>query len=314
MTKKNREAYVQTQKDRQDRLVEKGFFNGDGGNAEYKGKRFGCPYHLQRTDNNFFGKSFTEIGKYYTHYEIEGTDEWNSAISSQVSCLNHLWFVRKRLDVATAILKGIDDTVAEALPIKEGTDEGFVAFEIVGEKNYLREKGGHGRGKKSTSIDAVMCAHMIDGTKKLVLIEWKYTECFDKKDKRKSDHGTDRVAIYKRFLDVADSPINHGMDEQKLFTGTYEQLMRQTLLAHEMRKEHAWGADDYIHLLVVPKANLNMRMATASGVCELERNWKDMLKDRPRFRLFDPEDLLNPATRCADTEDWCQYLKTRYWG
>jgi hypothetical protein len=53
-------------------------------------------------------------------------------------------------------------------------DGGFLAYEWIGEKNYLRERG-QTRGANRTSLDALMVAEA-EGQRLLLLIEWKYTE------------------------------------------------------------------------------------------------------------------------------------------
>jgi len=49
-------------------------------------------------------------------------------LSSQIACLNHLYFIRQREDLATAILKSIDPDVDKAVPV----DDGYVEFEFIG--------------------------------------------------------------------------------------------------------------------------------------------------------------------------------------
>jgi len=71
-------------------------------------------------------------------------------LSSQIACINHLYFLRQRPDAATAVLQGISDKFESA----ELVDDGLVAFEVVGDKNYLGERS-HTRGANATSIDAV---------------------------------------------------------------------------------------------------------------------------------------------------------------
>jgi hypothetical protein len=69
-------------------------------------------------------------------------------LSSQVACLNHLYFLRQRTDLSIAILKNIDGRILKA-PI---VDNGFVGFEIIGKDNYLNERN-HIRGANSTSVE-----------------------------------------------------------------------------------------------------------------------------------------------------------------
>jgi len=52
-------------------------------------------------------------------------------LSSQVACINHLYFPRQRKDTATAILKNISEKIEEAVIV----DDGYVEFEAVGKIN-----------------------------------------------------------------------------------------------------------------------------------------------------------------------------------
>jgi hypothetical protein len=94
-------------------------------------------------------------------------------LSSQVSCINHLYLLRKYQDYATVILTNIDKRIVSAEIVRDGYgDDGYVEFESWGTKknnNPLNEKE-HGilpDGKKwirqrrafSTSVDAVMVGY-----------------------------------------------------------------------------------------------------------------------------------------------------------
>ena len=57
-------------------------------------------------------------------------------LSSQVACVNHLYFARQRADVATGILKSVDDSIDSAVVV----DDGFVEFEVIGAEDYLNER------------------------------------------------------------------------------------------------------------------------------------------------------------------------------
>jgi hypothetical protein len=76
-------------------------------------------------------------------------DPTGHLLSSQVACVNHLYWLRQRRDLATAVLKGIEPTICDALPI----DTGYVAFEYIGSRQYLKEPA-FTRGANCTSVDA----------------------------------------------------------------------------------------------------------------------------------------------------------------
>jgi hypothetical protein len=88
----------------------------------------------------------------------EGDEPTGHLLSSQVSCLNHLYAIRQRPDLANAVLRAIDAEVLEA----EVVDDGYVEFEVIAEHSYLGESP-FSRGKYCTSIDAFMIGRIFGG-------------------------------------------------------------------------------------------------------------------------------------------------------
>ncbi|MCX6234452.1 MAG: hypothetical protein NT175_06960 [Bacteroidetes bacterium] len=260
-----------------------------------------------------------DVINYFKRNNIQFWDTKNEPtghlLSSQIACLNHLYFVRQRRDIATAILQGIDKKVRNALIMNNGSDSGYVDFEIIGAKNYLGEKI-HTRGANSTSVDAMMLAGLDNGLRKLYFIEWKYVESYPKTSKAEGDSGKTRIKTYTPLLAQSDCPIN-VTDVEGLFTEPYYQLMRQTLLAHEMIKAKEYGADLYFHIHVIPKDNKELKDTnTAEGKLigkTLEETWKNVLKSPDLYKAIDPKDFLDPARACIDCIAPLTYLEQRYW-
>jgi len=244
-----------------------------------------------------------------------GNEPTGHLLSSQIACINHLFFVRQRGDIATSILKGVDNNVKIALKMDSGLDSGYVDFEVIGSKNYLGEKL-HTRGANSTSVDAVMLAELNNGTRKIYFIEWKYVESYNKTSKAEGESGKTRQNIYFPLLNQPDCPIKSSNIEG-LFTEPYYQLMRQTLLAHQMIKAREYQADSYFHIHVIPKDNKELKdVNTADGKLKgnkLEDTWKNVLKSPDLYKAIDPSDFLNPAHTCLDCIAPMTYLKQRYW-
>jgi len=237
-------------------------------------------------------------------------------LSSQISCINHLFFLRQRQDIATAVLQGIDRNVKCAVRIeKNESDDGFVVFEENGQKNYLNEKSRI-RGAHSTSIDAVMLAEMKDGTRKLFFINWNFAECFCGHSKAIDVKAAFSSQVYKPFLDDPASPIKQ-CDQEGLFIEPYFQLMRQTLLGNEMAKANEYGATDYSFLYIAPTKNkelLNVNVAACRfGGSKLSETWSNILKKPGKYYYLDPEEFLEPAHYCNDTRTILSYLQQRYW-
>jgi hypothetical protein len=57
-------------------------------------------------------------------------------LSSQVACVNHLYLLRQRPDLAKAVLAAVDPEVVEATIV----DDGYVEFEFIGKCPRLEER------------------------------------------------------------------------------------------------------------------------------------------------------------------------------
>ncbi len=237
-------------------------------------------------------------------------------LSSQIACINHLFFMRQRQEVATAVLKGVDNNVKNAVRIEKSEyDNGFVVFEENGQKNYLNEKSRI-RGSLSTSLDAIMLGEMKNGTRKLFTINWNYTEYYWGHSKPMHDKSVFCSQTYKPFLNDPASPIKF-CDQEGLFIEPYFKLMRQTLLSHEMTKANEFGATDYAYLFIAPFENedlLNVNVAAnrLSG-SKLPETWTNILKCPGKYIVLSPKDFIEPATYCNDTKTITSYLQMRYW-
>lgn len=258
-------------------------------------------------------------------FKRNGIPFWDSGdkptghlLSSQIACINHLYFVRQRQDIATAILQSVDSNIKTALRMDNGAlGSGFVDFEVIGAKNYLGEKL-HTRGANSTSVDAVMLAELYNGHRKLIFIEWKYVEQYkNSPSKALGDSGQTRLKIYRPLLEQNDCPF-YVTNIEGLFTEPYYQLMRQTLLANEMVKANEYGATSYLHLHLIPTANIDLKnVNTAAGKLEglmLQDTWTRLLKFPDQYKAVDPKDFILAAEKCEDTLSWTTYLQKRYWG
>lgn len=178
---------------------------------------------------------------------------------------------------------------------------GYISFEVVSSKDYLNEAKGGGltRGSQCTSIDAVIIAKR---KKEIVLlpIEWKFVEKSAQLKNVDDPHGS----IY--------------------FQEPYYQLMRQTLWAEQVLEHDdtvVKGAEDYIHVHVVPKENINLLNRKYKADWDnrhgMVANWKAMLNNPEKYLCIDPKDLfagLRSDKNLADRySGLLQYLEARYW-
>lgn len=226
-------------------------------------------------------------------------------LSSQVACVNHLFLLRDNQAGATALLRAIDPAVEMA----EIVDDGFVEFEFIGERQHLKEPS-FTRGANCTSIDAAMIGRRKDGSRHIFLIEWKYTEEYGVEDK----YIEKRARVYDALITAEDSPFEHR--EPKVFYyEPFYQLMRQTLLGHELARHHDHGCTAYMHVHVCPQANTDFHLRmTSPGILgeSVAKAWAATLKDPQLFISTTPEALLSPALEHCD-QLWCDYLRNRYW-
>jgi hypothetical protein len=297
------------------------FFRAEG-NGEFNGKAY--PFILKDAKLNLWEGIRDDAISYFSENKISW---WESTaacptghlLSSQAACVNHLYLLRQRHDMATAVLKNIDEDIISA----EKLDDGYVEFEVIGQKNYLGERQ-HTRGANATSVDAVMLGRK---AKKniLVLIEWKYTENYSGECLYGTEDYGPRPDLYNPLLEEPECPINKEkarMDPAEpfkaLYYEPYYQLMRQTLLGWKMADANEYGADDYIHLHIVPEENREMLEVVTSKELKpienlMQEAWEYVLKDNSKYRLISPQNFLEPLMRERDTKSLLQYLEKRYW-
>jgi hypothetical protein len=231
--------------------------------------------------------------------------------SSQVACVNHLEPARIDRELARGIARNVDQTFVDVLAVEDG---GFVAYEWIGEQNYLGEPGPRIRGANITSLDALMCAQRSDGMRVLLVIEWKYLESNGPESVATSARGTDRVATYQHLFEKASCPIKRGV-HQRLFFEPYYQLMRQTLLAWQMVEHNEQEASTWLHVHVVPELNEALR-GGGRGAPELigetlAEKWRSALKQPERYLLTTPTELV-AGVEGGRWSGWRRWLRERY--
>jgi hypothetical protein len=227
-------------------------------------------------------------------------------LSSQIACVNHLYYLRQRKDLATAVLRGIDNSITEALII----DDGYVEFEFIGCRNYLREKSWE-RGANCTSVDAVMIGKNKSGKKTFFLIEWKYTEYYHKDDK----YCPPRAEIYDDLISDKNSPFTKK-DVKIYYFEPFYQMMRQTLLGWKLIEYKDHCCSDYYHIHVIPDENVDLLNNITSPHLEgnnIKQAWKSTLNDPNKYISVSPKDFLNPCSEIVDSQSFLSYLKKRYW-
>lgn len=249
----------------------------------------------------------------------------NHLCCSQSACVNCLWPMTRDADLLASVFRPFFPDLAEVLPFKadeplpDGTDP-FLAFEWIGTRNYLGERGNPQRGANATSADFAFRFRRYDGRIQLVLGEWKYTEYYSRKE---PNPNPTQLRVYreafKRWKAVQPRLPNY----RSFFVEPFYQLMRLTLLAQEMERARHDGegemeADVVSVLTVVPKANREYHdRFTSPDFARYGRTvpstWA-YLAPPDRFLSITGESLLTVIEEVVpeDLQPWSHYLITRY--
>jgi hypothetical protein len=223
----------------------------------------------------------------------------NHLLSSQVQCVNALGQMVADPDRIVRALAPILGT-AEVDQIEPGR---WLTFEYIGSEDYLHEavSGKRIRGAHCTSVDAAFVHRTQDGLRELVLIEWKYTEHYGRRTVVPAKDAV-RYQRYGRLLSAPDSPIvTDLLPFEDLLQEPLYQLVRQQLLANELEKAGAHGADRVRVLHVLPAGNgayqssLHGTLAPLLGATVKEM-WQRLLRRADRFVSVDNALFLDPET------------------
>lgn len=326
------ESYPQTkykldEEERQKKLIrsKSPVFDGAKGELFYieeRGEWLPSPKVIQRREStkNLF-KDIRETAIQY--FELNDIEWWGQSenlyfptghvLSSQIHCLNHLFAIRADHDAVLKIIQSIFNDIKDVLP--SPIDEkfcymerfpyetpSFISFEFIyNNREYLHERCNK-RGANCTSVDAFIYAIDKDDNYILIPIEWKYTEAYNQDDdKRVKDD-----VIQKRYLDLVnqeDSNLSRW-NENYYWDPQYE-LARQTLLIEQIIRNKPFPACDYRHIVVCPRDNTEMMQDAKS--------FRESLKNKSKFRIIDPQELLSPIAEDKNYEDLITYLQIRYW-
>ena len=257
----------------------------------------------------------------------------NHLCCSQSFCVN-FWFPFKDAPgPLKLVLRGLGYDVAEMLPFEldrcpSDNAPGYMAFEWIGERNYLAEgrdgkvarDGARKRGQHVTSLDFACRFRRSDDTIQIVAGEWKYTERYtNDRCLRFSRNGTDRLGTYEPTFNHIDCQVRlNGLSQDALFFDPFDQLMRQQLLCSAMEREAEMESDVVSLLHIVPKANRDFVNRVTSPelrsiASDVHGAWSRLVK-AGRFTGTYAEDVLPLVCRHAPKRDWASYMTRRYRG
>lgn len=257
-------------------------------------------------------------------------------VSSQIACINHLFFIKHDKDAVLSVINGIKGMPVRFkevlnVPCDKGKDN-YIAFEVIASRDYLHEKCLK-RGQLCTSVDALVYAVDENGECWLIPIEWKYTETYDIDDKSTEADPNKEVGNeakgetrLSRYCNIdGDNLIGNSKQLKSLptykhtiyFQEPFYQLMRQTLWAEcicKNKDEKVLPAEHFVHIHVCPQDNVELLNKHYAGVTDkltMEKAWRDMLTNQSLYHLVDPKDLMEPIAESYP--ELYNYLKYRYW-
>ena len=160
----------------------------------------------------------------------------------------------------------------------------------------------------------------LDGTRQIVLIEWKYTEFYSPDDRQIAASGTDRTAIYRHLYARDDFPLNKDLLPSfgALFYEPFYQLLRQQMLAYEMEKAHELGAERVSLLHLAPAHNKDFQTVTSPSLRDLGETvidvWRCLVREPSRFDSVSVEQLFGRFVieQFPELQRWWQYITARY--
>jgi hypothetical protein len=245
----------------------------------------------------------------------------NHLCDSQVCCVNLLFPLADQPGALADMLRPLYPGLREMLPVEAGQ---YVAFEWIGDKNYLGEGAisnrRRTRGANCTSADAAVLFSRNDRIRQMVLIEFKYTESYGQTSLAVSRGGTDRTSIYAPLFEHDDGPLDRGRVPgfADLFYEPFYQFMRQQFLAHEMEQAHELGADAVSVLHIAPEHNGEFQRVTSPGLVPLGDKatnvWASLLRTPGRFLSVSSERLFGGLAfaEYPALYPWLIYIRARY--
>lgn len=299
-------------------------FNDDPGGGEFGGHKY--EFVLADGKNNLYPPLLDEnnkniekntVIKYFMDNKIawwRGDVPTGHVLSSQVACINHLFYLRHDKDAVMQLLSSFSDDFDDVLKIKTDKEPyGYIQFEAVSTGNNLNE-GIPTRGTNCTSVDALVYARHKNGEKWIIPIEWKYTEEYNSEDKSFGKSGAIRLERYIALINKSEQ-VNPEY-WQWCFYEPFYQLMRQTLWTEQIIRKKAdeeIKADNYMHLHIIPNENKDLLNKTyPCSKMNMEDTWRKCIINQDKYKIISPQDFLKKVSGGKYSE-LKKYLTIRYW-
>ena len=293
----------------------------------YRGRPRQFCLPLEDADENLFEEIRAGALEYFKRNQIKwhqgrGSSPSNHLCSSQVQCVNFLYPFADKPEALRTLLSPIFPSIQSIMPM-EG-DGQFVSFEWIGLDNYLGEKirpnSRRTRGANFTSADAAVMFRRQDGTRQIVLIEWKYTESYSRTWLGIARSGRDRRDIYRPLYDRSDCPLEKIKVSEfgDLFYEPFYQFLRQQLLAREMERAKELECNLVTVLHVAPACNRDFHKVTSPGLQSQGDSsievWRGLVRPPDRFLSVSTEALFGdfPVDIHPELASWRKYISERY--
>lgn len=308
--------FKKSQYERVVKLIDEGkIFNNDAGQGIFREKQY--DFVLKDNSNNLYSPFKDRILDYFKKNEIAwwSGELTNHTLSSQVSCLNHLFPIREDKELVLALAQNIEPEITDVFIIPNDKHQSaYIQFEAISTNDFLNEKIQK-RGANCTTIDALIYGQKGDGKKTLIALEWKYIESYGNEDKGAGSSGEVRKSRYSELINASEQLKN---EKQAIFYyEPFYQLMRQTLWLEQMlahKNSENLKADDYIHVHVIPRENKELLEKKYLASQEnMEISWRSLLKDQSKYKIMSPKELLEPISLSEERSDLVNYLEQRYW-
>lgn len=317
--------YQENQRERSKGLIkDTNIFDGDTAGKIFLGTE--RDFVLMDGEKNIFKPIRKDVIEYFSGNKISwwgGVKPTGHVLSSQIACINHLFYIRNDKETVIQMIKNLSSNFTDVLEIPtDKYNPAYIQFEAVSDNDYLNE-GEPTRGNNCTSIDAFVYAQHRDGSKWIIPIEWKYTEHYDNQNKAIEGYQIDSINCKgeirkRRYTQLIDNSSQlESVDHTCYYFEPFYQLMRQTLWAEQLvknRDRETIKADNYLHVHVIPAENADLLHKTykCSGE-DMETTWRSHLKDKSKYLIISPENLLSDSLNNLQYSELRNYLMTRYW-
>jgi hypothetical protein len=308
--------YREIEKARVTQLIQKtDIFSGGTGGGMFDGKEY--DFILADGKHNLFPPVLDDVLRYFAENKIawwRGNEPTGHVLSSQIACLNHLFYLRRDKDAVMRLLSSFSNDFIDVLAIETDQEpHGYIQFEAVSAGDNLRE-GIPRRGANNTSIDALIYAKHKNGEKWIIVIEWKYTEAYGNEDKSSGKSGAIRLERYSGLIN-ASRQVKPAY-QQWCFYEPFYQLMRQTLWAEQMIQKKAHEkikADNYTHIHIIPNENKDLLAKEyPCSKMNMENTWRACIADQTKYTILSPRKFLSNVSGTKYTR-LKEYLSIRYW-